>query len=48
VQSRESMGWAAGPGRVKVLVVSTDEEHEIAQQTVATIKRAVTVTEGER
>jgi len=36
------MGWATGPGRVKILVVPTDEEREIAQQTVETIKRAVT------
>jgi acetate kinase len=33
----------AGEGRVKILVVPTDEEREIAQQTVETIKRAVTV-----
>jgi acetate kinase len=33
----------AGDGRVKILVVPTDEEREIAQQTVETIKRAVTV-----
>jgi acetate kinase len=33
----------AGDGRVKILIVPTDEEREIAQQTVDTIKRAVTV-----
>jgi acetate kinase len=32
----------AGHGRVKILVVPTDEEREIAQQTVETIKKAVT------
>jgi len=30
----------AGEGRVKILVVPTDEEREIAQQTVETLKRA--------
>ena len=33
----------AGESRVKILVVPTDEEREIAQQTIETIKRAVTV-----
>ncbi len=29
----------AGEGRVKILVVPTDEEREIAQQTVETVKK---------